>query len=105
LNGNPLAEEPEYRPRVIVALPSVIIFDRHRINIDERLKSEIIVKEYNNPLIKNKAKKIKKLKVSEAFSVTEKALFEETKEILEKRKNDEIELMKKKEAIVLKREI
>ena len=27
--GNPLAEEPEYRSRVIVALPSVEDLDRH----------------------------------------------------------------------------
>jgi len=29
LFGNPLAEEPEYRSRVIVALPSLEEFDRH----------------------------------------------------------------------------
>ena len=29
LFGNPLSEEPEYRPRIIFALPSLKIFDRH----------------------------------------------------------------------------
>jgi Leucine-rich repeat (LRR) protein len=29
LFGNPLAEEPEYRNRVIYQLPSLEIFDRH----------------------------------------------------------------------------
>jgi hypothetical protein len=29
LFGNPIAEEPEYRSRVIHALPSIEIFDRH----------------------------------------------------------------------------
>ena len=29
LFGNPIAEEPEYRSRVIYTLPSLEIFDRH----------------------------------------------------------------------------
>jgi len=29
LFGNPLAEEPEYRSRVICAMPNLAIFDRH----------------------------------------------------------------------------
>jgi Leucine-rich repeat (LRR) protein len=29
LFGNPLAEEPEYRSRVVCAIPSLEIFDRH----------------------------------------------------------------------------
>ena len=31
LFGNPVAEEPEYRLRVISALPQLKIFDRHRM--------------------------------------------------------------------------
>jgi len=29
LFGNPLSEEPEYRPRIVYSLPSLDIFDRH----------------------------------------------------------------------------
>jgi hypothetical protein len=101
LCGNPLSEEPEYRPRVIVAIPSLNIFDRHskivkfllifyynisEINTIEKIKSDKIVKEYMDPLLKkNNTKKEKKLKVYEKFSVTEKELFNEAKRI-EKRK-------------------
>ena len=30
LFGNPLAEEPYYRDRVIYGIPQLVIFDRHR---------------------------------------------------------------------------
>ena len=40
LFGNPVAEEPEYRPRVVDAIKSLEIFDRHKIGIIERIKEE-----------------------------------------------------------------
>ena len=50
LFGNPVAEEPEYRPRVIYVIKSLEIFDRHKVTDMEKMKCEQIVKEYNNPL-------------------------------------------------------
>ena len=54
LFGNPVAEEPEYRPRVVDAIKSLEIFDRHKIGIIERIKAEETVKVYNDPLSKKK---------------------------------------------------
>ena len=89
LFANPVAEEPEYRPRVIDSLKSLEIFDRHLITMIERIKDEKIVKEYNDPLSKQPVKKQKRLKVYENFSQVEKNLFNEANQILNKRKQNE----------------
>ena len=104
LFGNPIAEEPEYRPRVIDALKSLELFDRHMITLIERIKDEKIVKEYNDPLSKPPVKRVKRVKVYENYSLIEKNLFNEAKEILKKRKKNE----EKKEKIqkeLIEREI
>jgi hypothetical protein len=36
LFGNPLAEEPDYRLRIIAAMPQIKILDRHKITEQER---------------------------------------------------------------------
>ena len=89
LFGNPVAEEPEYRPRVIDTLKSLEIFDRHMVTTIEKIKAEKIVKEYNDPLSKKHVKRPKRLKVYENFSLIEKNLFNEANQILNKRKKDE----------------
>ena len=89
LFGNPVAEEPEYRPRVIDSLKSLELFDRHMISTIERIKAEKIVKEFNDPLSKKHVKRPKKLKVYENFSSIEKSLFNEANQILNKRKKNE----------------
>ena len=89
LFNNPIAEEPEYRPRVIDALKSLKIFDRHMITTIERIKDEQIVREFNDPLNKKivkKDKRKKNLKVYENFSNLEKDLIRETKQIEKERK-------------------
>ena len=89
LFGNPVAEEPEYRPRVIDTLKSLEIFDRHMVTTIEKIKAEKIVKEYNDPLSKKNGKRPRRLKVYENFSLIEKNLFNEANQILNKRKKDE----------------
>ena len=86
LFGNPVAEEPEYRPRVVDTLKSLEIFDRHMVTTIERIKAEKIVKEFNDPLSKKHVKRPKRLKVYENFSLIEKNLFNEANQILNKRK-------------------
>lgn len=39
LSGNPVAEEPNYRIRVIQAIPSVQVLDRHVVTLEEREKA------------------------------------------------------------------
>jgi len=38
--GNPLAEEPDYRLKIIYAFPQIKILDRHPITVDERIKAQ-----------------------------------------------------------------
>jgi hypothetical protein len=40
LLGNPLAEEPDYRLKIIYEMPQIKILDRHPITVDERLKAQ-----------------------------------------------------------------
>ena len=89
LFGNPVAEEPEYRPRVIDTIKSLEIFDRHMVTKMEKIKAEKIVKEYNDPLSKKHIKRPKRVKVYENYSLIEKNLFNEANQILNKRKKDE----------------
>lgn len=56
LFNNPLAEEPEYRFRVIFNIPSLHILDRHKITDVEKNKAEVVVPEYMNPLSKTSLK-------------------------------------------------
>ena len=99
LFGNPIAEEPEYRPRVVDAIKSLEILDRHKISIIERIKAEQTVIEFNDPLLKykkiqteanisnsskSKAKKQKRLKVYETYSTTERELFQEARQIIQR---------------------
>ena len=99
LFGNPIAEEPEYRPRVVDAIKSLKILDRHKISMIERIKAEQTVIEFNDPLLKYKnyqteannnnsskakTKKHKRLKVYETYSTTERELFREAKQIIQR---------------------
>lgn len=52
----------------------------------EKIKSAQIVKEFTDPLSKKHVKRVKRPKVSENFSVTEKELFIEAENILKYRK-------------------
>lgn len=94
LFGNPISEEPEYRPRVIDALKSLEIFDRHKISIIEKIKAETIVKEYHDPLSKKKVIRIKRPKVYENYSLTEKYLYNEVNNIIKRDKKIEEEKQK-----------
>ena len=40
LYGNPLAEEPDYRLKIIHEMPQIKLLDRHKVTVEERLKAE-----------------------------------------------------------------
>lgn len=40
LFGNPLAEEPDYRLKIIHAMPQIKVLDRHPITVQERIKAD-----------------------------------------------------------------
>jgi len=73
------------------------------VNQLEKQKSEEVVKEFNDPLSKKNVKKTKKLKVSQAYSVTERELFSEAEHILKRRKQAEEDFKKKQQDLVKNR--
>lgn len=68
--------------------------------MSERIKSENVVKEFNDPLSKKQVKREKKLKVSEAYSITERELFQEAETILKRRKHLEEEKERREKELV-----
>lgn len=45
LFGNPLAEEPDYRLKIIYLMPQVNVLDRHIVTVAERIKAKKICEE------------------------------------------------------------
>lgn len=54
LFGNPLAEEPDYRLKIIKAMPQIKILDRHKVTPIERTKAEALA-EQNRQLAAGKS--------------------------------------------------
>ena len=73
LFGNPLAEEPDYRFRLIHAMPQIKILDRHMVTLQERQKADKIANEAN----KKKERKFQPPvdKKTKGFSKGEKDLY------------------------------
>lgn len=53
LFGNPLAEEPDYRLRVIWEMPQIKVLDRHPVTVEERIKAEKMDPEWERKNAKN----------------------------------------------------
>lgn len=45
LFGNPLAEEPDYRLKIIYLMPQIKTLDRHIVTVAERIKAKRICEE------------------------------------------------------------
>lgn len=75
LFGNPLAEEPDYRSRIIYHMPQVRILDRHMVTLQERQKAEKIMastgKKERKPRVPHASLALK------GFSTGEKDLYKE----------------------------
>ena len=71
LNGNPVAEEPEYRSRVIFFIPTLEILDRHKVTDTEKSNSEKVVLEFQDPeKAKNKEKeRLEKERVQKEYEL------------------------------------
>lgn len=92
LFGNPLAEEPDYRLRLIHAMPQIKVLDRHMVTLPERQKAEKLAQETNKkrerkPLTAPADNKLK------GFSKGEKDLYREIERInnreAQKKKDEE----------------
>lgn len=78
LIGNPLSEEPDYRLKIIYAMPQIKILDRHPITTEERIKASKLDPEHEKKLKKSGTISLQKtVRVSQAFSKGEKDLYEE----------------------------
>ena len=84
LFGNPLAEEPDYRLKIIYLMPSINTLDRHVVTVAERIKAKkICEEEYGlsqgaGPVAKKADKGAKIVKVrTDGFSKGEKDLYKE----------------------------
>jgi len=42
LFGNPLAEEPDYRMKLVYLMPQIKTLDRHMVTVAERIKAKLI---------------------------------------------------------------
>ena len=85
LFGNPLAEEPDYRLKIIYLMPQVKTLDRHIVTVAERIKAKIICEEEyglsygSGPVAKKGGQQPLKLKKpkTDGFSKGEKDLYRE----------------------------
>lgn len=82
LFGNPLAEEPDYRLKIIHTMPQIKLLDRHTVTIEERIKA---AKMFETPTTTKRSHTATK-GVSGSFSKGEKDLY---KEVATLRKLDE----------------
>jgi len=81
LFGNPLAEEPDYRLKIIHAMPQLYVLDRHRITVPERQKAADL-HEQGGPKFKKPVTKAAKEAMAtdnkmKGFSKGEKDLYAE----------------------------
>eukprot|EP00933_Yihiella_yeosuensis_P041383 TRINITY_DN35772_c0_g1_i1.p1 TRINITY_DN35772_c0_g1~~TRINITY_DN35772_c0_g1_i1.p1 ORF type:complete len:491 (+),score=91.79 TRINITY_DN35772_c0_g1_i1:153-1625(+) len=85
LFDNPVAEEPDYRLRLIYHLPQVEILDRHTVKGPERLRAEEVVPN----LDKVSAGKVAKPKPAPTSSYLERSCLRMARNIAERRRKDE----------------
>lgn len=86
LFDNPVAEEPDYRLRLIYRLPQVEILDRHTVKGHERIRADEVVPN----LDKVTASKTEKVRVKKAgYSFMERTCLQEASTIKECRRQDE----------------
>lgn len=75
LFGNPLAEEPDYRLKIIKVMPQIKTLDRHKVTHMERVKAaelvDVHVKKEKQKVLTDEEKKLK------GFSAGEKDLYKE----------------------------
>lgn len=85
LYGNPCAEEPYYRLKVIHAIPSLRVFDRHDVTVIERIKAESVVTKLQEGPSAPKREQKQHNSRKQLLSVGEKILSSQVREIRLKR--------------------
>merc|ERR1719401_37805 len=83
LADNPVAEEPDYRLRLIYHIPQVEILDRRSVKMEERIKADEVVPNLDKV---SAAKAEKAGRRGEQHSVMERTCFREAKAIVARRR-------------------
>ena len=88
LFGNPLAEEPDYRLKIIKAMPQIKILDRHMVTQIERTKADRMAEQQAQDAMRKSPVKAKKAAATAAsknalkgFSAGERDLYREVRSI------------------------
>jgi len=81
LYGNPCAEEPYYRLKVVNAVPSLRVFDRHDVTVMERIKAESVVTKLQEGPSAPKRDQKQRSSRKQLLSVGEKILASQVREI------------------------
>ncbi|CAJ1377511.1 unnamed protein product, partial [Effrenium voratum] len=89
LFDNPVAEEPDYRLRLIYQLPQVEVLDQHSVKHAERVRADEVVP--NLDKVSARAEKVKPKQ--HQFSLLERQCIVEAKNIQERRRKDEEALL------------
>lgn len=95
LFSNPVAEEPDYRLRLIYNIPQVETLDRSAVKGPERLKADEIVPNLDKVTSGGKVVSTTRKKGWGALSVTEKDCFRISKQIRESRAQEEQDRLQK----------
>jgi hypothetical protein len=93
LSGNPVAEEPNYRIRVIQSIPSVQVLDRHVVTLEERAKAkEWYLAEVKGIQVPKKAKRTSAWQASQSeINLDKEAKSLKEKQIAQKQEKEEQE--------------
>ena len=75
LFGNPLAEEPDYRLKIIKMMPQIKILDRHKVTTIERTKADALTSSPKKKSILSKAGQ----GIMKGFSAGERDLYAEVR--------------------------
>jgi len=87
---NPVAEEPDYRLRLIYHVPQVEILDQHSVKLPERQKADEVVPNMDKV---SASKKEKPKAKTEALSLLEKECIDSSDRIRERKRREEEALM------------
>jgi len=85
LFDNPVAEEPDYRLRIIYHVPQIEVLDRRSVKVEERIKADEVVPNLDKV---SAAKAEKSSRKGEQHSALERAAFKEAKEIIKRRQKE-----------------
>ena len=93
LFGNPLAEEPDYRLKIIKTMPQIKILDRHKVTQIERTKAALLQDTSKVQALATKSptkkKPVQQNQATKGFSKGEKDLYRDVGKIKQRAADEE----------------